>query len=591
MNKYAQKFFFLLDAQAKKGIPLLILAFLFSSLLDVVGIGLIGIFLGLLTSPLLFLKQFSFFLFLTDSLGWTEKKIIVFSGVLIIVAFAMKAIVALIIQNRIVFFSQSFLARIKIRMMTAYQYAPYTYFLQKNSAQLISRIQDNTNGFITGVFMPILNFISNGLLIIAILVFLAILHPILTSFLILLFFSIAYIFDVVVRQRLSAYGKIAALSHGEMINSINQGLHGLTEVRVFACEDFFLNKVTAISTKYAHAVGIIIALQQIPRYLIENMIAIFIIGLSLGGIAAGYTMETVIAMVGMFAAAGARLLPSATQIIATVNQIRGYSYHLQMIYAEFVELNQLKSITNFSLDTLSSPEKNILNFSRVELIDIGYQYPNSHYAALEKVNMTILKGKSIGLIGPSGAGKSTLVNLILGFLESQQGQLLVDGKPIQHLRTWLNNFAYIPQSIFLLDDTLRRNIAFGVDDNEINEAQVNNAVQMAQLTDVVVHLSAGLDTMIGENGIRLSGGQRQRVALARAFYHERNIIILDEATSSLDNETEKEVINTIKRLKEIKTLIVIAHRLSTVEHCDVLYRLEQGRVSSVGTFKEVVGSI
>ena len=181
-----------------------------------------------------------------------------------------------------------------------------------------------------------------------------------------------------------------------------------------------------------------------------------------------------------------------------------------------------------------------------------------------------------------------MVNLILGLIEPQQGQVLADSKPIQNLRAWLNNFAYIPQSIFLLDDTLRRNIAFGLEDDLIDDKQLWNVIEMAQLTEVVQHLPKGFDTLIGENGVRLSGGQRQRVALARAFYHARDVIIMDEATSSLDNETEKEVIETIKRLKGNKTLIVIAHRLTTVEHCDLLYRLEQGGVSAVGSFAEVV---
>jgi len=229
------------------------------------------------------------------------------------------------------------------------------------------------------------------------------------------------------------------------------------------------------------------------------------------------------------------------------------------------------------------------NFSNICLNNVYYKYPNTTHGALENVSIKIIKGQSIGLIGQSGAGKSTLVNVILGFLEPQQGQLLADGNLIPNLRMWLNNFAYIPQSIFLLDDTLRRNVAMGIEDKDIDEIQVWNAIKMAQLTEMIHQLPNGLDTLIGENGVRLSGGQRQRVALARAFYHERDIIIMDEATSSLDHETEKEVIHTIKRLKGNKTLIVIAHRLTTVEHCDVLFRLEAGRITAVGSYQEVIG--
>jgi len=307
----------------------------------------------------------------------------------------------------------------------------------------------------------------------------------------------------------------------------------------------------------------------------------------LGGIIAGLSMVSVMAMVGMFAAAGARLLPTMTQIMSTINQVRGYSHHTKIVYDELVELDCIMHDSEIQQSLATQRGKQ--EFSCISLHNVTYQYPAAMYSAINNVTLAFCKGQSIGLIGPSGAGKSTLVNLILGFLEPEQGELLVDGNKIENLRAWLNNFAYIPQSIFLLDDSMRRNIALGIDDDKIDEARIRNAVQMAQLTEVVLQLPKGLDTLIGENGVRLSGGQRQRVALARAFYHERDIIVMDEATSSLDNETESEVINTVKRLKGNKTLIVIAHRLTTVEHCDVLYRLEKGSITAMGSFEEVVG--
>ena len=273
--------------------------------------------------------------------------------------------------------------------------------------------------------------------------------------------------------------------------------------------------------------------------------------------------------------------------MSAINQIRGYLYQTQLVYEELVEL---ESITKGSKKIKSLYQKfDKLTFSTIFLSNVNYQYPHTDYSALKNVNITLHKGQSIRLVGPSGAGKSTLVNVILGFLEPESGQLLIDGKPIDNLREWLNNFAYIPQIIFLLDDTLRRNIALGIDDHEIDEDRITKVIQMAQLTEVVQQLPEGVDTLLGENGVRLSGGQRQRVALARAFYHERDVIIMDEATSSLDHETEQEVINTIKTLKGNKTLIVIAHRLSTVENCDILLRLEKGRITKVGSFADVVG--
>ena len=586
MKEFLKQFFYLLDPQAKKAVPFLIAVFLISSVLDVVGIGLIGVFLGLLTNPQYLLEKLKYIHI--SPTGFSEQKLVFYSGLLIIVAFVTKAVLSLLIQSKIVFFCQSMSIRLKTRIMTAYQYAPYTYHLKRNSAHLLSRVQENTNSFISNTLMAVVTLVSNVIVTFMILFFLLCVHPFLTVFLIIMFASLGLGYDYFTKHSLTTMGRTVAVINGEIIKNVHQGLHGLNEVRVLGKENYFLDRLTQLSTQFAHAYGTLTVLQLGPRYLIENAIAIFIVGLSLIGLAAGSDMASIVAMVGMFGAAGARLLPTVNQIISSINQIRGYSHHMHLIYIELTELDQLVGLV---LKAKSALAEGKLNFSEIRLEKVCYQYPETTHAALENVDMTIYKGQSIGLIGPSGAGKSSLVNLILGFLEPQQGQMRVDGKHIDDLRAWLNNFAYIPQSIFLLDDTLRRNVALGVEDHEIDEKRVLNSINMAQLSEVVNHLPNGLDTAIGEAGIRLSGGQRQRVALARAFYHERDVIIMDEATSSLDNETEKEVINTIKLLKGNKTLIVIAHRLSTVEHCDVLYRLDHGRVSAVGSFQEVIGVV
>lgn len=583
MKNYIKQFFYLLDTQARKTIPILILSFLLSSILDMLGVGLIGLFLGLITNPNFLVNKISF-IHVTLPLV-VGKKILIISGILIISAFAIKALIVLSIQKKLILFCQSLAVRLKKRLMTAFQYAPYVYHMQKNSDYLISRIQGNIDSYVNNILMAILYLVSNFLIAIFIIALLIIFNPISTITLIVAFILLGLTYDLFAKKQLLAMGKKLAVTNGEITKSVRQGLYGLTEARVLGREKYFVHKLEKTSLEHANAYSIVMARQLLPRYLVENLMAIFIVVISIVCVTAGYSSVNVVAMVGMFAAAGARLLPTFTQIITSVNQIRGYFYQMGLVYEELIEVDELPK------NHLESKDTKKLIFSTICLQNVSYFYPNSTLSALEKINIEIIKGQSIGLIGRSGAGKSTLVNLILGFLEPQQGQLLVDDKPITHLRQWLNNFAYIPQSIFLLDDTLRKNIAFGIEETEINEARVLNAIQMAQLTEVVNRLPQGTNTLIGENGVRLSGGQRQRVALARAFYHERDIIIMDEATSSLDNETEIEVINTIKRLKSGKTLIVIAHRLSTVEHCDVLYKLDQGKIIAKGTFKEVVNPI
>lgn len=583
MKKYIHQFLYLLDQKARKGTPFLVCSFLLASCLDVVGMGLIGLFLGLITNPIFFLKKFHYISFLKRL---SETELIIFSGILIVSAFATKAVLTLFVQSKMITFCQSLSVRLKIRMMTAFQYAPYTYHLQKNSSDLLCTIQSSMDGYVNNILLPVLSFISSSLIAIFILSFLLIMHPFTTGLLVAIFISLAFFYDLFAKKKLSRMGRAVASTNSEIVKNIQQGLHGLTEIRVLGRETYFLKRIENASREYSKSYGVLIAAQQVSRYLIENIIAIFIVGLSILGILLGTERGAIIATVGLFGAAGARLLPTMNQIMATINQIRGYSHHMSTVYNELIKLDLLNK--DSPRETLASNNEDKTRFSQVQLNKVCYHYPQSNLPVLQNVNIEFSKGQSIGLIGPSGAGKSTLVNLILGFLEPQKGQLLVDGKPIQNLRSWLNNFAYIPQSIFILDNTLRRNIAFGWANQDIDDNKLSDAIKMAQLSEVVSNLPHGVETILGENGIRLSGGQRQRVALARAFYHERDIIVMDEATSALDNETEREVINTIKRLKGNKTLIVIAHRLTTVEHCDVLYRLEKGRVTAVGSFEQVV---
>jgi ABC-type multidrug transport system fused ATPase/permease subunit len=584
MKDFLKQFVYLLDAQAKRAIPFLLIAFIFASILDVVGIGLIGLFLGLLTNPHYYLQKFPQIASLIY--GVSEQRLVCYAGLTIIGAFIAKAILTLVIQTRVVFFCQTFSVRLKTRLMRAYQHAPYTYHLKKNSADLLSVIQNNVGSYINSVLLATLNFLSNAIIATFILLFLLISHPLSTSLLLGMFMVVGFGYDLASKKKLLAMGELQSELSGAIIKSVNEGLHGFTEIRVLGRETYFLESLNKVSVKFAHSAGVLTALQQVPRYLIENIIAIFIISLSLGGIALGHDAATVVAMVGMFAVAGARLLPTVNQIMTTISQVRGSYSNMNLIYQDLHELDQINAEYPVQQSLVESPDK--LSFSNIHLKNVRYQYSQTKYSALQEINIEIIKGQSVGLIGPSGAGKSTLVNIILGLLVPQQGQLLVDGRPITNTRAWLNNFAYIPQAIYLLDDTVRRNIALGVNDVDIDEAKIWHAISMAQLMDVIQQLPEGLNTHVGENGVRLSGGQRQRIALARAFYHERDIIILDEATSSLDNDTEREVINTIKRLKGNKTLIVIAHRLSTVEHCDVLFRLERGSVAAVGSFQEVV---
>jgi ABC-type multidrug transport system fused ATPase/permease subunit len=299
-------------------------------------------------------------------------------------------------------------------------------------------------------------------------------------------------------------------------------------------------------------------------------------------------------VLGIFALASVRLLPAFGNLISGINVIRGNSYSLDRLFFDFKELEKEKLISNFdsarvSHKLLPKGQQTFQFSDRVILNSLTFQYPNTTRNILEDISLSIRKGESIGLIGKSGAGKTTLVDVILGLFIPQFGDIKVDGVSVySDLRSWQNMLGYVPQSIFLIDDTLERNIAYGVADHLIDQNKLKKAIAMAQLGKVVEQLPDGVKTIIGERGVLLSGGQRQRVGIARVLYHEREILVFDEATAALDTETEHLITEATKALAGSKTIIIIAHRLSTIEHCDCIYQLEQGRILKSGSYQEVI---
>jgi ATP-binding cassette, subfamily B, bacterial PglK len=580
MKEFFKHYFALLDEKAKKQLPSLMGMFIASSLLDVIGIGLIGFFLALISNPQHFLHYLPFGQQALEPLhGMTLIYIV---GGIIILAFLFKAVIGCLIQKRVAFFGCQCALRLKIKLMKAYQHAPYTFHLKQNSAYLINRF-NQADTYVTRLLVPSLTLLSNLLIALFVLGLLLVMHPIATIALVALFSSVIWLNSHVIKKKARTLGEVLAVAGGEMIKSIHHALNGLKEIRVIGTESYFLKKLESVADRFATAMANNTVYQMIPRYAIEALLAVFVILLCLVNLTVGTSSVDTVAFVGIFVAAGVRLLPTVTQLANGANEIRFSAPTMILLSEEFERLSL------FGADKIPLTNSVKMKFSKVLLDNVTYRYEDAKTNALSSVNLAINKGQSVGVIGTSGAGKSTLVNLLLGFLTAEKGSVLVDGKPISDMRAWLNNFAYIPQNIFLLDDTLAHNITFGIAEEEIDKERILKVIQMAQLTQVVKELPKGLDTLIGEGGVRLSGGQRQRVALARAFYHERDIIVMDEATSSLDNETEKEVMNAINALHGKKTLIVIAHRLTTVEHCDVIVKLEAGRVKQVGNFQDVVG--
>ena len=384
----------------------------------------------------------------------------------------------------------------------------------------------------------------------------------------------------------------------EIIRLINHSLGGLKDTKITGSEDFFLttiNQQAKESSKLSAAFEITVG---IPPVVIKNSLIIFVVlFVSWASLDSSDKMTSIGGIMAIFGIASIRLIPAVNSLVQAIAQVRNFSYVVDRLYFDLKEIEQQQQEIDDSLATskiknLASESSNqsVMPFShKLSLQNIIYQYPEVSTKAISDISFDIYKGQSIGLIGKSGSGKTTLVDIILGLLYPKSGDIQVDDTSIyQNLRAWQNLIGYIPQSIFLTDETIEKNIAFGVPDHLIDRTRLEKAIQSAQLEELMQELPQGLKTEVGERGVRLSGGQRQRVGIARALYHEREILVLDEATSALDNETEQLVNESIKSLSGTKTMIIIAHRLSTVEHCDRLYLLGQGKILKAGTYQEVV---
>jgi ATP-binding cassette subfamily C protein len=367
---------------------------------------------------------------------------------------------------------------------------------------------------------------------------------------------------------------------GAIMANLQQSLAGVKEVKILGRERFFYESYREQRTSLSRLLWLRATLENMPRLVIET---VFVLGVVLVIVAFEVrgSSEDIVPLLGLFAYAGFRIMPSIHRIIQHLNSMRFGSASVDQIYDDF---NELKDAP------LPAESDTLLPFTEaIRFEGVSYSYPRADHPALAGVELTIKKGESLGIVGATGAGKSTLVDLLLGLLPPDQGRVTVDGRDIQSdLRGWQNQLGYVPQMIYLIDDTLRRNVALGIPDDRIDEARVERAIELAQLGELVRGLSQGLDTIVGERGVRLSGGERQRVAIARALYRDPDVLIFDEATSSLDNRTEQEMTKAIELLRGDKTLVIIAHRLTTVRRCDRLLFVERGRIVDSGSFDELL---
>ncbi|RDV36875.1 ABC transporter ATP-binding protein [Bradymonadaceae bacterium TMQ3] len=598
---------------------------------EALGVGIVMPFISLINDPSA-AYDIPLAAELLNSLGVsTANGVVMAAGLALLVTFSLKNLVLGLMYHlkfRFVFDNQVRLSR---RLFGAYLYSPYAFHLHRNSAQLLRNVNEEVRLSFVHVVIPLLTLAVELMVVGVIALLLAAVEPFIAPVAMLSFGLVSYGFYRGVRQKSAVLGKAQQHHAGQMIQWVNQGLGGVKEAQLLGVQDFFLDTYTEHSTRYARAMRFHSFIKEIPRHVIETMGLGGMILVVLLLIARGQPLTQILPVLGLFAMAAVRMMPSLTRIIAALTSIRHFRPSVEVIAADLEALRSgelAESVRRSESHTPSTthaqdvdftdiPNKTTVEQSPLELAaasdaethrraladarqhprplehelrlhHVSYTYPESATPSLHELDLRIERGQSVAFVGPSGAGKTTCVDLILGLLPPDLGQILVDGQNIHaELASWQASLGYIAQPVYLMDDTIRRNIAFGLPDDTVNDEEVWRALEDARLASTIAALPRGLDTEIGEGGVRLSGGQRQRLGIARALYRRPDLLVLDEATSALDNTTEREITRAIERLSGRITLIIIAHRLSTVRHCDRLFVLDQGRLIDQGTYDEL----
>jgi ABC-type multidrug transport system fused ATPase/permease subunit len=556
---------------------------------------MIGPFIAIATNSGLLKSNYWLNLFYTQLKFSSEQQFLILIGSIVIAAYYVKAFIGFNAQKAIFEFAYNLRADLSCKLMQAYLKAPYSFHLRVNSARLIQNVITSTDQFCLGLVMPGLTSISNAVIILALIILL-----IKTNATALIFIGMTFLVVLgllhPLKGRLASWGRDGWKASGEMIRVVNHGLGGFKETRVLGCESYFESQMEEQAKQCARNLGLASSYGNFPRFVIEAFMISFLIVFTLLFIQFNPGNEQSLTVVlGIFALASMRLLPAIGNLVTGSNMARSNIHSLNQLHFDFKELEkeeilpELRSVSHFE-NVLPDQDRKVIIFNKEVCIDdLNFRYPGSKKNALNEISLTIHKGESIGLIGKSGSGKTTLVDVLLGLFIPQSGDIKVDGTSVyNNLRSWQDMLGYVPQSIFLIDDTLERNIAFGIPDHLVDQDKLRAAIEMAQLSEVVEQLPDGIKTVVGERGVLLSGGQRQRVGIARVLYHEREILVFDEATAALDEETEQLVTQATKALSGTKTIIIIAHRLKTIEHCDCIYQIGQGHILKSGSYREVV---
>ena len=575
----------LLTPSERKHASLLLFMILIMALLDMVGVASIVPFMAVLTNPDLIETNFILNTMFQNSkiFGVENNQQFLFAlgtlvFILLISSLTFKAITTYQ-QLRFVQMQQFSIGK---RLVEGYLHQPYSWFLNRNSADLGKTILAEVSQVVGSGVKPLMEVIAKGLVAIALITLLVLTDPKLALVIGLSFAGVYGLIFYFSSNYLNQIGKGRLKSNQLRFMSLSEAFGATKEIKVGGLEKVYIKRFSDSAQSFANTTASAQVLGQLPRFALEAIAFGGIMLMILYLMVQKGSFNNALPIISLYVFAGYRLMPALQQIYASFTQLTFVGPSLEALSEDIKNLKPLNQ----------NQDQGVLSLNKkITFKNIHYNYPNASRTALKNINLIINAKTTVGLVGSTGSGKTTTLDIILGLLEAQKGVFEVDGQIItkKNTRAWQRSIGYVPQHIYLADDTIAANIAFGKEPKDINQKAIEKACKIANLHEFVINeLSNQYQTIIGERGVRLSGGQRQRIGIARALYHDPQVLILDEATSALDNLTEKAVMDAVNNLSKNKTIILIAHRLSTVKNCDKIFLLEKGEIINEGTFDELI---
>ncbi len=587
MTTTLNKILFLLSLDDQKRLWGLVMAIIMMSLLDMLGVASLFPFLNIISRPELIFTS-SKLKWLYEVMGFNNKdSFLIALGASSFFLLVVSNILRAVVSKALIRFSWMKHYNISKRLLSQYLYEPYVFFLNRNSAELTTYLMSEVARVISGTLIPFLQLFARLLLIIFVVGLLFFVDPFVVMLVLGVIGTGYLMIYLFFRARLTKTGKELSACSQTMYKALNESFGGIKDIKLMGKEKMFIDQYAKPAKKVIDCYCSQFLITQLPRYAFEAMAFGGILAIMMYLVIFKKDYQGFVPLVGLYALAAYRLMPALQQVFHDVTSIRFNRTALDIIYNDFIQCHDQPNMASQPIEPMPFTKT-------IELCNVTFQYPKAPRPVIENLSLLLKANTTIGFVGETGAGKTTLIDIILGLLQPQQGVMVIDAiKNVDkdNIRRWQKNLGYVPQHIYLCDDTITRNIAFGVYDHDVDRQAVVRTARLANIHDFIEkELPAGYETRVGERGIRLSGGQRQRIGIARALYHDPAILVFDEATSALDAVTEDAIWEAISRLVYKKTIIIVAHRLSTVKECDIIYFLDKGKIIDHGTYQELLAN-